>query len=246
MGSRRRDGVGSLTGPSEAATFSTVDLHDAGARGLNLTKPLDVRDLPSEGLRYDHELPAEFVLQLLGSAATRGPVRFDVEGAGRATVDVLPLSPEDGPPVRIRGTLSAHLLTSCVRCLEPVRLELTVPVDATLFANLDPLEGVGQAGPAAPNPKEDQLDPWSEQFPEPDRLAEDAYDGQMVPLPHVLQQALLIEVPTDPVCLEEGPCSERTEALITQANAASEAADAEGDPRWAALRALRAAQDSQD
>lgn len=219
---------------------------DALERGFSLTRPLDVNDLPETGLKFEEGLDAAFVETLLGDATRRGAVRFEVLAGARATLTALPLSPEEPPPVRLNGELVAELRTTCVRCLEVVELRVTAPIEVTVFPDGDPLAGVGQAKETAAGKKrkvEDgaPLEPWAEIFPEPEKLAEEAYDGRVLPLPQVLQQALLIELPADPACVDTVACDARTKALIHSANAASVASDAEGDPRWAALKALRAA-----
>lgn len=215
---------------------------DAAARGRTLRAALDVKDLPASGLRFAEALPTDFLLELLGPAATRGPIRFVALGEGRAEVEVAPLGPEEPPPVRIAGRVAAAFGTTCVRCLEAVRVDLDVPVDASLFPDAEavpaPVRGKGSRVPVEGG---EPLEPWGEAFPDPDRLDDGAYDGVRIPLPELLAQALLIELPTDPVCAETNACDVRTAALIEAANAEARASDAEGDPRWAALRALRAA-----
>lgn len=237
---------------------------DAAARGLALSKPLEVRDLPPEGLCYAEEVGAAELDRLLGEA-TRGPVRFAATGSGRARVDVHPLSEEEPPAVRVRGQLEAELDTSCVRCLEAVRLHLRAPVEATLYPGRDapspspsplgearrrgrargavkapPERAMGRSPPAAiPVEGGEPLEPWAETFPDPDELDEGVYDGLRIPLPDLIRQALLIELPSDPACMDESACDLRTAALIEAANAEARASSPDGDPRWAALRALR-------
>lgn len=221
-------------------------MEDASALGLKLTRPLDVKDLPETGIRFDEALTGDFVDVLLGEDARRGVVRFEPEGSGHADVEARPLSPDDVPPVRFSGAVEVSLRTTCVRCLEAVALKVRAPIETTLFPQHDPLAGVGRGtgprgGRAVPVADGEALQAWdSETFPEPDRLAEEAYDGVRLPLPQIIQQALLIELPADPACLEEAACDARTASLIESANADARASEAAGDPRWAALRALRA------
>ncbi|MEO1233027.1 MAG: YceD family protein [Myxococcota bacterium] len=210
-----------------------------------------MKDLPETGARFDESLPSEFVDVLLGEAAARGAVRFSARGPGHAVLSAQPLGPEDIPPVRFCGKVKAELSTTCVRCLEAVLLSVEAPIEATLFPETDPLAGVGQSGKRGPGKPikvvgGDPLEPWAETFPDPDRLAEDAYDGIRLPLPQILQQALLIELPADPACADTVACDARTAELIASANADARASDAAGDPRWAALRALRQGANTND
>lgn len=216
---------------------------DAAGRGRTLTEALAIRDLPESGLAFDEALSAEVLARWLGAAVTRGPIRFTPAGAGRARLVVRPLSPEEPPPVRVEGRAQIALDTACVRCLEEVRVEVDAPVEASLFPDAPPPAPAPTRGPGKAIEVEggEPLEPWGESFPDPDRLDEGSYDGLEVPLPELVTQALLIEVPTDPVCTDEPGCDVRTARLIHEANAEARARDAEGDPRWAALRALRAA-----
>lgn len=223
-------------------------LVNAAERGLSLAQPLDVKDLPADGLRFEESLSAETIGELLGDATRKGPVRFKVTGAGPATVTVHPLTASEPPAVRARGKVGAELESTCVRCLETVALSLEAEIDATLFPNHDPLAGEGKEAPKAkksksvPVPDGEDLEVWDEEMAAPEQLGEDAYDGLKIPLPSILSEALLVELPSDPNCADEAACDARTGELIDAANAAARASDAEGDPRWAALKALKAAQ----
>lgn len=238
-----------MTAAKHVATVAVMEPADAGARGLTLSQALEVRDLPAEGLRYVETVAESRVEALLGEAVRNGPVRFTVAEQGHATVEVQPMSPEEPPPVRVRGRIRAGLGTICVRCLEEVLVNLDVPFESTLFPD-PPSKEPSSDSPTGRKTKlrpvlddEGKLEAWNDTFPDPDKLDEGSYDGLRVPLPELLSQALLIELPTDPACPESSECDARTAELIDAANAEARASDAEGDPRWAALRALRARSD---
>lgn len=210
-----------------------------------LSRPLDVRDLPADGLQLAEDLSEETLLAWVGDALARGPVPVKLLAGGHAKVEIRPIDEGTPPTVRLRGRIAAELDTQCVRCLEPVRCALDAELDATLVpaapAEPPPVEPTrGRAkGKAIPVKDGEPLEPWDESFPAPEALGEDAYDGRTLPLPNILGEALLIEVPSDPACENEDACDERTQALIASANAEARASEEEGDPRWAALRALR-------
>ena len=217
-----------------------VTAQNANALGYDLRRPLTVQELPEEGIRYQEVLDDAFVTQLLGEAGSRGEVRFNPSSEKVSSVDieVRPLTTEDPPAIRISGHIRTSLHTICVRCLEPVSPQIDAPVEATLYPKHDPLEGIG-TGQTSTHPDDHRLEAWDDSFPEPADLAEDAYDGHSIPLISVLEQALLLELPSDPACVDKQACDARTQKLLDAANADSKASDAEGDPRWAALKALR-------
>lgn len=214
----------------------------AADRGLSLLEPLEIRDLPDTGLRFDEALPGDALARLLGPAMSKGAVRFSAVEPGRGAIEVQPLSPEEPPPVRVHGEVTAVLESTCVRCLEAVRVELRAPVETSLFPDAataavePPHRGKGKAVPVEGG---EALEPWGESFVDPERLDDGVYDGARIPLVEILSQALLLELPADPACAEVEACDARTAALIEKANADVEAASEAGDPRWAALRALR-------
>lgn len=212
---------------------------------LSLKAPLDVRDIPAEGLRFDEALTPDLLGAWVGDAPSRGPVAFTLGATGRAVVDVRPVDESEPPTLRIRGRLEAPMSTACVRCLETVEVALEADLEATLVPHRDPLAEVGRGaanarGRARAVEGGEPLEAWTETFPEPEALDEDAYDGRTVPLPALLGQAFLLELPSDPACADESDCDRRTHAMIDAANADARASDAGGDPRWAALQALRA------
>ncbi|MGF1509221.1 MAG: DUF177 domain-containing protein [Myxococcota bacterium] len=189
---------------------------DAQARNLTLLEPLRLRDIPSDPLRFSEALPAEW---LRSSLPLDGAIQFRIAEDGSADVTVSALGPVDQrPPIRVCGRLHADLQSDCVRCLDPVAVWLRLDLDQTLFS-----QDVGQTT-------------------EP----EETYDGETIPLPDILREALTLELPMNPMCEDEGACDARTHALLERVNRPAEEAMARtpgADPRWAALAHLKRGQD---
>ncbi len=214
---------------------------DGAEEPIRLGGELLVRDLPERGLRIDEPLPAPFLRELLGPAASTGAVRYAAAGAGEASIEVARLDAGALPRLRIRGHLRSSVETTCVRCVEPVTLDLSVEVDARLVPETAAKPDDSRVRSAAVS--DDPLAPWPDRSPSTEDLDVTPYDGVHVPLAAVLAEALLVELPTDPMCADEAACDARTAALIETANAEIRANEAAGDPRWAALKALRAGLD---
>lgn len=147
---------------------------------------LDLAALPAGKSAVDLEArPEELGFE---PAGWDGPVR------GRLTVE------KSGEQVTVRGNLEAVTLQECVRCLEPAKIELRVPLE--VFAERS--GGRGAAHQA--------------------ELERDDYmlfhDGRRLDLRDEAREALLLEVPMVPLCrpdcrglcsrcganLNEGPC----------------------------------------
>ncbi|MEM6367666.1 MAG: DUF177 domain-containing protein [Myxococcota bacterium] len=188
-------------------------MSDAKRRNLSVLEPLDLVDIPEDGLQFDETLSDAWLEEKL--CRDEG-LQFEVRGPGQAKVEVRALGPvEQRPPVRIRGRASGPLRTPCVRCLDPVDFELRADLDFTLFA------ATGA-----------QLD----------QDADGTYEDESVPLPDLLREGLGLELPMNPVCEDENSCDERTRSMIEAVNRPGEEAMAEKpdiDPRWQKLAALK-------
>ncbi len=212
---------------------------DANQRQLTALEPLELRHLPDDGLTFDEALPQTWLAEAVG-AGSSGLMFVAVE-PGRLKIEVMPLGPVDErPPIRIRGRLDAVLETDCVRCLATVRPSIEGDLDITLIAG-PPARAENESGRGTGKVRDDaRLDDWSsEDFPNPDELADAVYRGETVDLPDILREALLLGLATDPVCEDTVGCDARTAALIDEANAPVRQAEDGIDPRWAALRKLR-------
>lgn len=196
----------------------------AAQKQLTVTEPLDLRLLPDEGLRYDEELAVSWIDEQLAEFGTDATA-VHAGSSGRVKLDVNPLAPvASRPPIRVHGELTAELAMTCVRCLQPLSQKIEADVDLTLF----PEEKIGpEAGDDAKN-DEDELGSA--------QLDEGTYSANELDIPGLVREALILEIAMHPRCEDESACSARTDALIKEANAAS---DGMVDDRWAALRRLR-------
>lgn len=198
-------------------------MRSGSARGLSALRDLRLQDIPDEGLRLEEPLPRAWLQERL--ASSHG-LDWSPQGDGQLDLEVSALGPVDQePPIRLHGRVSAQLQTDCVRCLESVDQNVEARIDLTLFS-------ASESG-------------------EPEGGAEDAnvgrYEGRVIPVPEVLREHLLLELDMNPVCADASACDERTRALIDRANQPARDAEAAEerapDPRWAALRDLRVADD---
>ncbi|MBX2812175.1 MAG: DUF177 domain-containing protein [Myxococcales bacterium] len=213
--------------------------------GLSITRPLQIQELPNEGLHYGEKVSETLLSDLLEHGPARGSVRFHPEGPADLDIEVVPatqLRPgttTQRPTIRIHGHVELTLNSCCVRCLCDVRPRIHAPVEITLHPDKDPLEGIGTA--SKPSDLENpQLESWDEEtFPQPEALDEDSYQGTDVFLLDIVREAIQLALPSSPTCKDTDACDLRTQQLIREANAEIEASNAEGDPRWAALRALK-------
>jgi uncharacterized protein len=95
---------------------------------------------------------------------------------------------KSGNDVVVHGTLKAHLVAPCARCLEPVRFTIDEAVSALMV-------------PAA-QVKAPDRDDYEFQSDEADTLP---YDGETVVLDDLVKDELVLETPMIPLCREECP-----------------------------------------
>lgn len=186
---------------------------------LTVTEPLDLRLLPDEGLELEEALPKAWLDEKL--ADPKNAVSVTAVADGTAQVEISPMGAVPSrPPIRIHGKLGASVSTTCVRCLEAVEETLDVELDVTLFPD---------AVPERKSTGEEDDDVVTGE------MDEGSYDGSVLDLPGVVAEALVLELPMNPVCAEESACTERTHKMIAEANRPSEGVIPD---RWAALRRL--------
>jgi uncharacterized protein len=192
----------------------------ASGRRLTVTEVLDLRFLPDEGLAFDEPLAKEWLdaqLAGMGVESSEGDAKLEVEPLGPVAAR---------PPIRIHGAVHASLAATCVRCLEPIRQALEAKLDLTLFARGNE--------PARERGGEDENAGLTQ-----GELDEGTYEKGELDLPGLVREAILLEIAMNPACEDEAACTDRTNALLAQAN---EGAAALRDDRWAALRRLAEAQ----
>ena len=224
-----------------------MTLVDAASRQLSLLEALELRLLPDDGVLFEEAVPVAWLAETLRLGLPKNGLRFEVTDPGRARLEVQPLGPVDErPPIRVRGRLEAVVRTDCVRCLEQVHPALDADIDLTLLPGPAEAADAPRAGRAkrAKIDEDDRLEDWSgDAFPDPDALGEAQYRGERLDLPQLLAEALLMALTTDPTCEDAGldlaGCDQRTAALIEAANRPVRDAEADVDPRWAALKNLK-------
>ncbi len=226
-----------------------MTLVNARQRQLSALEPLALRHLPEDGLAYDEPLTAPWMTETVAEGNAAHGLQFQVVNPGRVTLEVVPLGPVDQrPPVRIRGRIvEAAVQTDCVRCLKPVQPPLEVEIDLTLLpgpAEAPAADAKGK-GRRKLNEADDRVEDWSgETFPHPDALADAQYRGDQIELPDIIREGVLLGLSSHPICDDESGCDQRTATLIDEANEAVRAAQADVDPRWAALMKLKAPEES--
>ncbi len=184
---------------------------------------ITARDISAAGTAVDAELPAAWLDRVLNDdagplAAAQGPIRC-ADGAGRLTGRLS----RSGRDVVVRGRVMVALELRCVRCLGRTQ----VSVDADLSLLLQPARRSELLQPRDKDEGELGYEFGAEE------AALDVYDGETVVLDDFVREAILLEVPSFPLC---------SEACAGMAPAASEElGSAEPvDPRLAPLRAVRA------
>jgi DUF177 domain-containing protein len=196
----------------------------ASGRRLSVTEVLDLRFLPDEGLAFDEPLDATWLdAQLQGANGGATVFHASAGSPGTAKLEVEPLAPvASKPPIRIHGSITARVETTCVRCLEPVQQALEAQVDLTLFARAD-------VSPRGPAERDEGLGLTQHE------LDEGTYEKNEIDLPSLVREALLLEIAMNPACEDEDACSSRTSAMLEAAN---RPASVVIDDRWAALRRM--------
>jgi uncharacterized protein len=169
-------------------------------------------DIHLEGAEVDVVLPAAWLVTMF--ADTEVTPRTDPAGklSGRLS--------RSGNDIVVRTRVHAKVELPCARCLEPTPAD----VDTDLSLLLQPVSPKGSnRGGDGPE--------YEFSSAEADT---DVYDGETVVLDPFVRDAILLEVPTFPLCRESCP------GIATQAAVEEERAP---DPRLAALGAFRARAD---
>ena len=167
----------------------------------------DVRELGRRagGMRlFDRDLPAA---DLLGAKGTLDDL-YSAEGAD-LVLDLRVESVVEG--MLATGRVSGSLVAQCVRCLDPVEVELDADFQELFYYGADDL--------TAEEAQEAQL------------VVEDLID-----LEALVHDAVMLELPLQPLCEDDCPglCAECGARLADDPEHRHEAVD----PRWAALSGL--------
>lgn len=135
----------------------------------------------------------------------------------------------EGAHVFANGTIRGDVTVACSRCVEPVRLAFDEPVRVA-YLPLAELSPDGEAG-AAESSDEDGV-----------AITEDdidlfGYDGEIIDLEPLVREQFVLAVPYAPLCSED--CKGLCPQCGSNRNHAACACEAPGDPRLAALKALK-------
>lgn len=196
---------------------------------MTAQKPDPEKPTPKPGPKPD----AELVLPPQDLDAGGKPFRFELRAAWlRALLEdheatargdapgLLELrASKSGADITVHGTLTAPLVTSCARCLEPVDLDLTTDISALY---------VPTAKVKAP-----ETGDYEFSAEEADTMP---YDGEKVVLDDLVRDEIVLAIPMIPLCSES--CTGMTRAPTPdEAKAASPTGGI--DPRLAPLLQLR-------
>ncbi|NUO54901.1 MAG: DUF177 domain-containing protein [Polyangiaceae bacterium] len=165
-------------------------------------------DVDASGIGLDVELPAAWVTAIGEEAQARGT------GVGKLTAR---LSRTGRADIVVRGRVKAEVEVPCARCLTPV--PVSIDTEIALLLKPRPQAHESQKGtmakangkPAAPaksgqgtasskaKRKEAEYEFTSEE------ADEDTYDGERVVLDPFVREAILLELPSFPLCSEACP-----------------------------------------
>ncbi|HEX6835156.1 MAG TPA: DUF177 domain-containing protein [Polyangia bacterium] len=169
-----------------------------------------IKDIPSEGLVCDQEIPRSLFAEALEGtdadlAATTGSIRVD-------------LSKDRDDNVFARGDLKALLTLPCASCLGPALVKVSAPIKMTFVAE-------GEEAAESQDPLDD--------------VDVAQHDGESVDLAPIVREQIILAVPMSPHCRDnclglcpvcgqnknERDCGHKPPALE--------------DPRFAALKNLK-------
>lgn len=157
--------------------------------------------------QFDRDLPAETLLSGEGSSLDD---LYTAEGAD-LLLDLRLESVVEG--VLATGRVSGSLVGECVRCLDPVEVEVDADFQELYYYDLEDLTA-------------------------PEREEASAVVEELVDVEPLARDALMLELPLQPLCEPDCPglCPQCGVALAEDPEHAHESVD----PRWAALEALGA------
>lgn len=166
-----------------------------------------------DGLPFEAELSRKWLDHMLKDAGMRGSEQSEA-GSVRGRLS------RSGRDIVVRGKIRTAVEVDCVRCLRPaeinVRAELALLLRPATRAEL-------RARQKAPGVQEYEFNAHEAEI--------DTYDGENVVLDDFVREAIILEVPSFPLCRESCPG-------IPSAPGAAEPRE-EIDPRLAPLSAFR-------
>lgn len=148
----------------------------------------------------------------------------DQAGSGHLDVQLY----AEGAHVFANGRICGDVTVACSRCLEPVRLAFDEQVRVTYLplAELSPHDEADAAAAEEDGVAitEDDIDLFG-------------YDGEVIDLEPLVREQFVLAVPYAPLCSED--CKGLCPQCGTNRNHAACACEGPGDPRLAALKALK-------
>jgi uncharacterized protein len=186
---------------------------------------LHISDIDESGKDYAFELKAPWLDAVLRDATSRADARFP-PGAVHVHAQ------QNGNEYLVTGTLKAHLLTECGRCLG----DAMVAVDST-FATLfmrHSSKPTKAAKPAKAKPKHAELELDDQ---DDDELQREPFTGNDIVLDELIREHLVLEVPMQPLCSESCQGIPVPAHVRPPEEAFSRPGDV--DPRLAPLQRLR-------
>jgi len=180
-----------------------------------MAKPLLIfpaHDIRLEGVPFDRELPATWLERALETSEATPCDEPPARISGRLS--------RSGQDIVVRGRVEVTLALPCARCLAPAHTELTGDLSLLLQPKLR--ADIRSRGAAAKASDEYEFSPGEADL--------DVYDGETVILDHFVREAILLEVPTFPLCREDCPGLRAITPEVSRAEAF--------DPRLAPLSAF--------
>ncbi|MEZ4447052.1 MAG: DUF177 domain-containing protein [Polyangiaceae bacterium] len=176
-------------------------------------------DVQMDGLGIDQELPTAWLATALQATEVEpGSEPGHIKGR---------LSRSGTQDIVVRAHIRVTVYAPCARCLEPS----AVPVDTELSLLLQPLARNAGSGRGRSNGSRERPGELEYEFTSAEADM-DVYDGEMVILDDFVREAILLEVPTFPLC--RGSCP----GIVQHESPTLEEARA-FDPRLAPLDAFR-------
>ena len=132
-----------------------------------------VERIGDDGLDVDQVVARAWLEEALGGDSPFTPV-----GEGRVRLHLLRV--ED--VIHVRGQATLELGAECSRCLEPVTISLSTPVEVALF------------------PRGAEPVPAADGEIEADDMGVATYDGQEIHLGDLIHDEVFLELPMSPIC----------------------------------------------
>jgi uncharacterized metal-binding protein YceD (DUF177 family) len=182
---------------------------------------LHVQEIDETGKDYSFELTPAWVEKLLSEASLRVDPAFP---AGRLEVH----AQQNGAEYLVNGTLSAHLLTDCGRCLRDAK----VPVDVHIAALYHRTLSKAAAERLAKKHSSEELELSDEE------LQREEFVGNEIVLDDLVREHMVLEVPMQPLCSDDCEGIAVPEHLRPPPDVFG-TKDEKVDPRLAPLQRLR-------